>query len=416
MADIDKIETRYNYTYIHNVIGHFMKDTLDYFADYLYPRFEWKVVSTYDKAVEYLMKNTQFGRETDMPMKPALILNPSGDWDFDDAGGKQAWRFPNLAPGFVKFMHAPLYQDQNIIITPAFSRIKGEMEFMALVDSFYEYADLKILIGLIFGGKDRYIYPQWFNSFIILPPEIYNYHYSNPYTGVSYTINILEQQNKLIKTTNQTEVVYPCKILPRYKMTGMSDGSARFGGMDKLPEWKLNFTLEYEVEIPTYLVLETDYIIENIKFNIKYGSCYSSNESYNNEDEIPINISKFTGEEIYYDSTGETRIDLDSTSAIFIQPESTSHVEIKNKKELVFNTRYFHIVTKEEAESTTTVDFTLPEQILDKEILIINGKYGHMAYGDNYIISEDGWTITIKKEYVYLNEGDILELYIYKWI
>jgi hypothetical protein len=393
-----------------------MADTLDYFAEYLYPRFEWRVISSYEKAVEYINKKILLERESDQPMKPSLILNPSGDFDFDEAGGKQPWRFPNLAPGMVKYLFSPIYQDQNVIITPGFSRIKGEMEFMALLSSFYEYCDFKMLLGLIFAGKDRYIYPQWFNSFIILPQEIYDYEYVNPYTGVSYTIDIWGSENRLIKTTNKTEVVFPFRILPRYKLTGMSDGSERFGGTDKLPEWKLNFTLEYEVEIPSFLVLETDYILKDFKVNIGYDSCYSSNEAYNS-DEIPVNIQTFTGEMIYYDSTSGLEIDLDSPYAVPID-QGPDHMNITNKKELVFNTRYFHIVTQEEADSTTTVDFTLPEQILpkDSDLLRVQGRYGALTYKDHYSISDDGLDIIIDKSHVTLKKDDVLELYFYKWV
>jgi len=414
MADADKITTRYNYQYIHNVLGHFMHDTLDYFADYLYPRFDYRIISTYDKAVQYLLNLTQYGRELDMAMKPALISNPSGDFDFDEAGGKQAWRFPNLEPGMVKYLFEPIYQDQNVIISPGFSRIKGDMEFMALLSSFYEYCDVKMLISLIFAGKDRYIYPQWFNSFVILPEEIYNYNYSNPYTGVSYIIDIIGSENRVVKSTNRNEVVFPCKILPRYKLTGMSDGSEKMGGADKLPEWKLNFTIEYEVEIPSFLVLESDYIAKDFKVNIGYGSCYSTNEAYNS-DNIPINISAFANEMIYYDSTGNVELNLDLPTAV-VGEYNPDHVDIKNKKELEFKIRYFHIVTKNEADATTDISFTLPEQITEPDTLRIQGKYGSIVYGDNYIISPDGWTVTIHKEYVSLDTSDILELFIYRWV
>ena len=142
MADSDKIETRYNYFWIHNVFGHFVKDTLDYFADYLYPRFTWKVVGTYDKALEYLNKQVQYARETDQPMRPALICDPSGEFSFDETYGKQPWRYPNLAPGFAKYMFHPIYQDQNVLITVAFSRMVGELNFIGLMSSFYEYTDM----------------------------------------------------------------------------------------------------------------------------------------------------------------------------------------------------------------------------------------------------------------------------------
>jgi len=409
-SDADLIETRYNYQYIHNVIGHFYKDTLDYFADYLYPRFEWKIVSTYEKAVEYMSKQTQYNREPDMPMKPALILNPSGDFGFDEPYGKMMWRFPNLQPGFLKYVFSPIYQDQNVIITVGFSRLKGEMEFMALLASYYEYFDVKMYINLIFGGQDRPIYPQWFNSFIILPPEVYNFRYRNPETGASYKINIADTSDTLVKTTNRVEVVYPCRILPRYKLTSMSDGSEKMGGTEKLPEWKLNFTLEYEVEIPSFIVIQSDYLLENIKYNINYGSCYSSNSTYNSN-EIPVNIDSFTNRILYSDNT--SYLDIDSTS-----PVDLSDVELEqeytDRKQLVFNTRYFHIVTKTEEAATDIISFTLPEQILNHSTLLVNGKYGLLAYGDNYYISNDGWTMYINKKYTFLEKGDILELYVYK--
>ena len=414
MADEDKIETRFHYEFIHNVLGHFYKDTLDYFSDYLYPRFQWKVVSTYDKAVEYLMKNIEYGREVDQAMKPALILNPSGDFEFDETYGKLPWRFPNLAPGMIKRIYQPIYQDQNVIINLGFSRLKGELEFIALVNSFYEYTDVKLYLGLIFGGKDRYIYPQRFNSFIILPEDIYNYEYNNEYTGVSYKLNIPGTENKLIKTTNRTEVVYPMEILPKFKLIGMTDASERLGGTDKLPTWKLNFNLEYEVEIPSWLILESDYLAQNLKVNIKYGSCYSSNYEYNSE-EVPVNISSFTSKLVYVDSTSGNEISLDGTSQVSIE-QTPDHSDIEDRTELIFKTRYFHIVTQSEEESTTTVEFSLPETILNKDTLIVNTKYGHLAYGDNYTISEDGNDIIINKTYTNLDENDIIELYVYEFI
>ena len=63
MADKDKITSRYNYFWIHNVFGHFVKDTMDYFAEYLYPRFSpWKVIGTFDKAVETIVKAANTGK------------------------------------------------------------------------------------------------------------------------------------------------------------------------------------------------------------------------------------------------------------------------------------------------------------------------------------------------------------------
>jgi hypothetical protein len=405
MADSDKIDTRYEYFWIHNVFGHFVKDTLDYFADYLYPRFTWKVVGSYDKAVEYLNKQVQYARETDQPMRPALICDPSGDFSFDETYGKQPWRYPNLAPGFAKYMFHPIYQDQNVLITVAFSRMIGELNFIGLMSSFYEYTDMRVFLNLIFGGMERYIYPRWFTSFVILPESIYNYRYTNDVTGESYKINIDDAYNKLVKTTATNELVYPCTILPRYKLTSMSDSSSRLGGTDSLPDWKLSFTISYEIELPTFMVLETNYLAETLKVNIKYGSCYTANKAYETADDIPVNIESF-------ESNIDHGLDSTSNSTITFPDEGT----INNKKSRLFKTRYYHIVTQSEVDSTSVINISLPEVVLDQNLLRLSGKYGELVYGDHYNIITSGSVIEINKTTVTLELDDMLEISIYQYI
>lgn len=403
MADEDRVPTRYNNFWIHTAFGHFAKDTLDYFSDYLYPRFQWKIVGTYNKSVEYLNKQIQYGRETDQPMLPALILDPSGDFGFDPTYGKLLYRFPNLAPGMTKYVYNPIYQDQNILITVGFSRIIGEFNFTAILSSFYEYTDMRIFLNLIFGGEERFIYPRWFNSFIILPPEIVNYEYTNDVTGEHYHLNIENAYNQLIKTTNTNELVYPCSIKPIYKLTGMSDNSTRLGGTDNLPEWKLGFNVSYEVELPTWLILESDYLAEKMKVNVNYGSCYTENNVYSTES-VPVNIESF-------DANIDHGLDSTSNSEITYPTEAT----IDNKKSRVFKTRYYHIVTQQEVDSTTIVDITIPEPVTDLNLLMLNGKYGFFSYGDHYTLF-NSTTLRINKQTVTLELSDILEIYIYEYI
>ena len=47
---MDAQDKKYHYFFIHNVIGDFFHATLDYFAPYLYERFKYRVVTTFDKA------------------------------------------------------------------------------------------------------------------------------------------------------------------------------------------------------------------------------------------------------------------------------------------------------------------------------------------------------------------------------
>jgi len=391
-----------SYHFIHNTYAHFFKDTLDYFAEYLYPRFEHTVIGTYDKAVEYIIKKTEYeGREIEKPRLPALILNPSGDFSVADTG-LQLYRWPNIAGGMVSRMWNPIYQDKNVKVTPAFTRITGDIELLILLPSFYEFCDVKMMLLQIFGGMERYIYPIFFHSFIILPTDIYSYEYENDVTGLTYKLNWEEagSTDELVKTTNRTEHVFPCRIKPIYKMTGLSDGSTRYGGADRLADWRLSVTISYQVEIPSYLMIESDYLADHIKCNINYGSAYSENSSYNS-DKIPVNIQAIRTSW----SSG-----LDETSSSTLDMDSTAEVEVRD---LVFRTRYYHVVTQAEADSTSNYTIALPETITDIDLIRLQSKYGEVPYGDYYTLVNSGNAIEINVTTTDFSAGEILEIYVY---
>jgi len=392
------------YFFIHNVYANFFKDALDYFSLHLYPRFEYKVVGTYDKAVEYLNKQCELNREADKPNLPALVLNPSGDFELADAnaGGRQLWRFPNLAPGMVKRVFDPVYQDEQIQIDVGFMRMQGDLELLMLTNSFYEYCDLKMLFLEIFGGYERWIYPQYFNTFIILPEELINYEYKNPYTGLRYKIDWTSAgaYNKLVKTIAKEELVVPCNIKPIYKLSSISDGSQRYGGADQLADWRLTATIRYEIEIPAFLVMQTDYLVENVDINIYAGSTYS------NYDYTEVPTFKLS-----YKKKFDWGLDETSNSNIHILDATCSEVY---EHEYNFDTRFFHIVTQAEIDSTSNLEISLSFEVDDIDAIRLNSKFGQMQYGDHYYFTDNGYTLVIDRENVELTEGMVIEMYLYK--
>lgn len=413
-----KDPNRYFYTFIHNVYSSFFRDMLDYML-FIYPRFEWWVMGTYDKAVEYLTKQEYLGsssqllaaqvpREQDQPMKSAIVMNPLGEFAPADAnaGGKQLWRFPNLAFGLNSRLFDPVYQDDNVLVTPGFQRIKGEVECIMMVESFYEYCDLRMYLYSIFGGLERVIEPQYFTSFIVLGPEVLNFQYKNEYTGLKYKLDweSAGAYEYLVKTTNRNEMVIPVTIKPQLTMTGISDASERYGGTEKLPTWKLNATISYEVELPAFLYIKTDYLVENFNMEVGYGSAYSAYNDY----APPVN------RELYNFSWDWG---LDATSDNDLAPiDSTGAVNTMNYVgDFIWKTRYFHKVTTTEAQSEDEyLDISLPETIVHPYILIVNSKYGRLDYKDHYDIIDTGATLRINLDHVNLEPNMILELYVYE--
>jgi len=401
MADENKNPNRYRYHFIHNTFAQFFSETLNYFKDHLHTRFRYASVTTYDKAVEYMTKKDQYGREIDTPLLPAIILNPSGEFSPSDTG-KQLFRYPNLAPGLAGHVFHHIYQDNNVKVYVSFERLKGEIEIINLFESFYEYCDVRMLYLQIFGGYERPIYPLWINGFLILPEELYNYRYENDITGESYTLKWDEEgvSERLMRTTNTTEYIYPCQIKPFYKITSMSDGSTRYGGTDKLADWRLVTNIEYEIEMPVYIVLKSNYLAENIHMEIRYSGYYTD---YSDED-IPVNRNIIK-------SHWDFGMDNTSSTDILVYPDEA---EITERKDLVLNIRYFHIITEAEADSTADIFVTMPEPVIDKDMMILNSRSGKLSYGDHYTLETNGTILRLIQENVTFHEDDVLELYIYK--
>ncbi len=395
---------RYHYEFINNTFGSFIENTLDYFGDYLYPRFKFQCVANYDKAVEYITKSEQYNREIDQPNLPALFLNPSGDFGLDDANStaRQLWRFPNLAPGFSNLLYEPIYQDSNMSLNVSMTRLKGEFELLMLLNSFYEYFDVKLLLTQIFGGEGRPIYPRFFNSFIIIPDELYNYEYYNDITGERHgfdwdSINVRDQ---LVKTTNRNEHVFDGLLKPRYILNGLSDNSSKYGGVDSLADWRLTAQIGYELEIPSYFIMKTDWVAENIHLDIRFGSTYTKNPAY--------------GFPPFY----RDQLDVSWQSGLENQTNSNFNLpdvrEIELRQSLEFKTRYYHQLTQSDIDSTSSVKITIPEEISSYNVIYVNAKYGELVPSNHYTL--DGTTIIeITVETIgALSVDDLIEIYIYK--
>lgn len=414
-------QLRERYHFIHNVFANFYKDVLDWFSITLYPRFEYRVIGTYDKAVEYIQKQCQYERETDMPMLPALVLNPSGEFEPADAnaGGAQYWRYPNLSPTLVKRLFKPIYKDDRVLMNAAFLRIKGEIELIMLLNSFYEYCDIRMLFINMFGGMNRIIYPRFFSSFVILPDSFTAYEYKNKYLGTSATYQLDWESagayDLLVRSTARDEIVLPLSIKPQLSLQSLSDSSNRYGGSDNIAEWKLGATINYELEIPNYLIIETDFLAEELDLNIKYGSAYSEYNDFQPPDNKMMYNFKWDWDLGYRTNSSEDRLDI----PIYPIGDATSTFV----GDFVYDTRYFHMVDAADMASISDgtsylyIDLTSAQQITYPSVLVVNSQEGQMNYQDHYYIDNNGWRLVIRtNDTVTLEEGWVLELFVYKLV
>lgn len=265
---MDKV---YTHHYINNCWGAFFRGFLNWFGDEFYP-FTTKVISTYDKAVQFFQDREQNRKETDKPMMPAVTLDPQ-EFHPEERGGRFQWMYPNLHPKFGARISSPiLYADNNIIITPVRTRFQGTMEIICWLHSVYEYLDVMTRLHVYSGGTGRWLRPKLFWSYLVLPEALLRMTYTNEYSGESYQIdwNSTENVQTLVKNMGQMKTVYPVLLTPMFRFESINDASQKYGG-DDLASWKLGVNVYYEIEIPTFIVVETDWKLEKVNVSVEFG-------------------------------------------------------------------------------------------------------------------------------------------------
>jgi hypothetical protein len=178
-------------------------------------------------------------------------------------------------------------------------------------------------------------------------------------------------------------------------MTGMSDGSKKYGGTDELAEWRLVCTFEYEIEIPSYLYFVSNYLAKSLEVNIKLGSAYS----YYSTNSAPVNVLRFERTWEYDDVTLET-------------PELTSDVTT-DLPDLIFKVRYYHVITETDLLDENYVTINSPEEITDQKLIKVFSNEGEYIYDYHYKIKGD--QIILQREYVTsLEEDQIIDIFVYR--
>ena len=270
------INFQYNkFIFLNNALGQFYRTFLNWLSDIFYTPINTKVIGTYTKAVHKLQQRLNEDKSFDVIL-PAVILDPSGDFRVDDRLN-HLWRYDGIAPQIGKDLFDPIYEDGFIKMTPVYNRFVGEISIVFLLRSIYEYLDLRLYCIQSFSNENRYNRPFFVNTFLVLPSDIINY--STEVDGQEYKIDWTKAllEYKLIQNIAKNEYCIPLILTPMFKFTGISDASNRKSVGTDLEDYRLELTIEYEIDLPVYFVVESAYQIR-LPATISIGNGFASTE------------------------------------------------------------------------------------------------------------------------------------------
>ena len=256
----EKIE---NCLYIHESFSSMFHGMLDWFQTQFEPRFAYKVISTYDKAVQFF-KSKKMAKDGNIQTNilPSITLDPNLDFTNEERSGKFLWMFPRLDSHTGRIFAKKInLREQGVTISVMHTRYSGTCDVTFWLSSIYELMDFRSKIIQYCGGTGRWIRPKFFWSNVVLPREIVEFNRPIDDQKLDWSATPLEVIQ--LSTTNTKEYAIPYPINAIWRLDSLSDGSTKYGA-DQLTEWRFTATFTWEANIPTFLRLD-NYSFHNMK-------------------------------------------------------------------------------------------------------------------------------------------------------
>jgi hypothetical protein len=189
----------------------------------------------------------------------------------------------------------------------------------------------------------------------------------------------------------------PIKLSPWFWFTNISDGSVKYGG-DSISEYKLTATCEYEIWLPTYMVLKPYACLERIYMDVRMDSAYSR---YGLAPTFDIMQQKYTPSQDQESDVPANRIQGYSDN---LPLESSSMAE----------RTYYKFTAEDEATNPEWFELNNPfNSDVPRELIYVVTYRGYMDYGDDagWKFNDDKSKILIKIE---AKENELIELFRYE--
>lgn len=268
MIDDEKVihTAQENVLYVHESFSSMFHGMLNWFQTQFEPRFAYKVISTYDKAVQFF-RSKKLAKDGTIQTNilPSITLDPNLDFTNEERSGKFFWMFPNFNNvSYRPFAPKINLKDQGVTISVIHTRYSGTCDVTFWLSSIYELFDFRSKIIQFCGGTGRWIRPDFFWSHIILPKELVEFNRPTDKKKLDWSATPLELIQ--LNTTNTKEYAIPFPLNAVWRLDSLSDGSTKYGA-DQLTEWRFTATFTWEANIPTYLRLD-NYSFYNMHPNV----------------------------------------------------------------------------------------------------------------------------------------------------
>lgn len=270
--------------YTHGTLHNFYLSFKDWISNQLGIQSKNVFIGGYSKGAERIRNILNDDKMKIEGIDGILNIDPTGEINMEETMGKELWRYPNVNTNLSKYYNLTetLYKDDNIEITLIFNRITADINCSLFLGSLSKYLDYRMyLLQLFRGGNDRSFKPYTFINNMIFDDNFIEASYYNELTKKIETLHWDDttlMNRTLIKQLGKSKYVYPINSEPLIKMISLNDNSNNKNVGQDLDTYVLNWSINYELTIPSFMYVNTNYDIEEI-----HQTLIESKYSYVNE-------------------------------------------------------------------------------------------------------------------------------------
>ena len=253
--------------YPSTAISSFLGELKSLLQTKVYNKFKHIFIGSFNKAVMYLEQlNTDPNIVSDGGMynkKPMLVFTPTIEQPVEQTDF--LWNYYTMHPFMAHWNRPPIMFEDGTLLCLTTRRMRGNIDLKILVDSQPEEHDIHMAFLNYFRGLNSTLPMNQISMQFVLADKIKML--TNDNDEIVLDLNHSNISHKLIKTTGKMEYVLPISATPELKLTSLSDSSNFYGGND-LAEFALSGSIQWELEIPALVTLQTNMSVVDIQFSL----------------------------------------------------------------------------------------------------------------------------------------------------
>lgn len=253
-------------------ISEMAKAIKDFIHFDVYQDFKGFVYGGYDKGLQTYRQQVETVNQGDLIDYGLPLISYTINIDGPAETVDSTWRSSKLNIGHARVIYEPFYKDDDLELRIVYRRFKGTIDLNIFCSSQPEQLDIQMSFIDSFISLNKFIVAP-LRVFTIIPDSFL----ATDIHGVQIN-RVFKKENisrDFIEAVNERAYYLGCNTNSQIRLVSLTPSNKLYGGKD-LPEFTLTGSMEFEVDIPQYILAWSSCVFQ-LNLDISVAFSYESN-------------------------------------------------------------------------------------------------------------------------------------------